>query len=224
MSSRFTTAAPLFKEWAEALIQSAEPLRHVAIDEIMFLEDGETETKSDNKKYMELKKIPEFVEDFLGQHFGVTRKAYAVIVYRLNCGALDNEAMIAHLAEQLLKIPDEGRGLQQPDIKTFGVLAKALGYDWKNRVQEHLPNLIADRPKGWPARQVQLTVEQALQAKRDQVAEAMATIDNLVPDEPPATPPPDDWQPEQPYVEKAKVLQFPDKQQAHAPTGTDPTA
>lgn len=155
MSSRFSTAAPHFKEWAEALVQSAEPLRHVVVEEIMFLEDTETETKSDTKKYMELKKIPEFVEDFLGRHFGVTRKAYAVIIYRLNCGALDNAAMVAHLAEQLLKIPDEGRGLVQPDIKTFTPLAKALGFNWKEKIQQALPNLLNEKLPGWPARAIQ---------------------------------------------------------------------
>lgn len=199
MSSRFSLAAPHFAEWAEALNQSAEPLKHIAVDEILFLEDTETETKSDNKRYMELKRIPEWCEDFLGQNFGTPRKAYAVLIYRLNCGSLDNNAMLAHLTEQLLKIPDEGKGLNQPDIKTFEPLARALGYNWKQKIQEKLPNLLEEKLPGWPARQVQMTVDDALAAKREQVAEDAQEIAGAGLDDG-DTPPDDGWQPEAPYV------------------------
>lgn len=213
---RYQTAAPHFKEWAEGLSQSADPLSHVAVDEILFIEDTETETKSDNKRYMELKKIPEFVEDALGAHFGVARKAYAVIIYRLNCSNLDNETMIAHLAEQLLKIPDEGRSLNQPDVRTFAVLAAALGYNWKQRLQEKLPNLLTERPKGWPARLVQMTMDSM--PKQD--GAGPVPDDNDAPDEPGQTRNDDGRQPAEPFVKKDNVVNFPGAQPL-ASTGTD---
>lgn len=234
---RYQQAAPHFQEWAEGLVQSAEPLSHVAIDELLFIEDTETETKSDAKKYMELKRIPEFVEDALGAHHGVTRKAYAVIIYRLNCANLDNETMIAHLAEQLLKIPAEGRGLEKPDIITFEPLAKALGYNWKQRLQEKLPNLLTDRPKGWPARQVQASLELAPKAPPGPDGIPPETVAALtqqgITDDTLSSPlvqeavqeaaavkatkeaESDDWQPEQPYATKDNVIPM------RRPTGTD---
>lgn len=210
MSSRFSKAGPLFEDWAQELVETYEELSHVAVDEILFVEDTETETKSDAKKYMEIKRVPEWCEDLLGQHFGVARKGFAVIIYKLNCGALDSEAMIAHLAEQLLKIPQEGKALEKPDVVTFDPLAKALGYNWKQKVREKLPHLLKDRIPGWPARQVQATLETLPEASED-------AADNS-----PPAPPADDWMPPAPYVAKPdNLVQFPGGHAQQAPTGTD---
>lgn len=230
MSSRYGLAAPHFKEWAEALTQSAAPLSHVAVDEILFVEDTETETKSDSKKYMELKRIPEFTEDFLGQQFGVARKGFALIIYRLNCGALDQEQMLARLYEELWKIPDEGKALRKLDVHTCSDLANAqgFGHNWKHKVREKLPNLLKDRPKGWPAKQVQTSLFEGTKppsTTQNPPAEVAAASEPAQSAAGADAPPNEDeipWQPVEVYVVPDNVVQFPGgESKPAAATGTE---
>lgn len=225
MSSRFNPAPPHFADWATDLVFALDALSHVAVDEVLFIEDSETETKSDNKKYMELKRIPEFVEDFLGQHFGTPRKAYAVIIYRLNIGSLEPETMLAHLAEQLLKIPEEGKGLVKPDISTFEVLAEALGYNWKQKIREKLPNLLDDLPPGYKPASKQVTLDELAGEGEEIISQAAvdhARVDTLVAAGAEA-PPADNWQPAKPYVAPDNVTQlFPTRFTPVPATGTYP--
>lgn len=177
MSSRYQIAAPHFKEWADSLIFTLNDLTHVRTEEILFIEDSETETKSENKKYMDMKRIPEFVEDFLGQHFGgVPRKAFAVIIYRLNINALDTEALLFHLAEQLMKIPAEGKGLIKPDVNTFDTLARIGGHNWKDRIQEKLPHLLKELPPGYAPPPRQVTLDELGQKREEKQQPAMVDI------------------------------------------------
>lgn len=143
--------------WAQraGMIAANLGLHHVNVNDIVFIEDVDTEDKPERpleeRRYFTLRKIPDYLED-------VCRASYVMVVYRLNLNRPNEQFAAAALADELLKVPEGGGGLVKPEIRTHKALAHVLGSaQWRLQSPEFFAGLDLTQPL--PGSSVQQTLE-----------------------------------------------------------------
>lgn len=132
-----------YRPIAEALCKKHEELKHVPVNNILFLDDVETEKKSKGKYVLaEIGKIPakwsEVIEQTTGFYFELV-----LTVYRENTSHLSREQKIALIYHELRHIRDTAKGLVLVghDIEDWREMHDKLGPNWSS-THADMPDLL----------------------------------------------------------------------------------
>jgi len=134
MSGRLYVINEVYRPIAEALVDKYQELRHVIVNDILFVDNTESKGKHKNKlKNAQIGKIPEKYQDIIYQ---LTGRVFTYIMefFKRNIEAMSREQIIALIYHELRHIGPNGEIILH-DIEDWENMVRHLGPDWscKNR-------------------------------------------------------------------------------------------
>jgi predicted metallopeptidase len=131
-----------YRPIAKALIEKYEELRHIAVNEILFVDDNESpKRKGGSIVFAQMGLVPDKWTDVIYQITG-RRFAYMLEVFKVNTALMSREQIIALIYHELRHIGVDGK-LRNHDIEEWTNVLEKLGANW-NSTRSAIPNILDD--------------------------------------------------------------------------------
>ena len=156
-----------FRPIAEALVAKYPELKHIRVDQVLFVADTTgTGKDQDKRKKAQIKPIPAKWTEILHQ---VTRQWYTWLMefFAMNCSGLRHEQYVALVYHELRHIGLDGKPCAH-DIEDWQEMIGALGVDWNAQREDdgEFPDLLAPGVD-WDRLMGQRTVQMQIDGLRD---------------------------------------------------------
>ncbi|MTI82612.1 MAG: hypothetical protein FH756_01675 [Firmicutes bacterium] len=131
-----------YRPIAQALVERYPELGHIAVKDILFVDDMESTGKHKDKyKFAQISKVPEkwhqIIYQMTGKSFG-----FMMEFFKRNIESTSREQVIALVYHELRHIDIDGE-LKSHDIEDWANMHYKLGFNWAE-TKRRIPNLLDD--------------------------------------------------------------------------------
>lgn len=129
-----------YRPVAQALIKKYKEIKHIIVNEILFIEDTESKKKKNGQiVFAQIGLIPDKWDDVIYQLTG-RRFGYMMEIYKLNISMMSREQIYALIYHELRHIDRDGK-LVGHDIEDWINMIEKLGADWGS-TRASIPNIL----------------------------------------------------------------------------------
>lgn|GEM_PF-326100 len=130
-----------YRPIAEALVKKYDELKHVRVNEILFIDNLTGKgTTLDKRKNAQVSRIPAKWQEIIAQLTGRNNFSYFMEFYKVNISQMSREQIVTLIYHELRHFGPDGK-LRHHDIEEWNEIAQKMGPGWSN-AHKSIPDLL----------------------------------------------------------------------------------